>query len=214
MARLQVQQSVAIERYDGIQGALQQAVSTELSNGDQATNLATHAQDARDAVVDRARALYMSGGQLSLIATVLSGSTPGDVLERAQTVRSVLGSDSLTAAADQAIAVQAAGVAKASTLSREQVVVLRQQATHEQPVRMPGLRRRGQVQRAIGQRVTVEHDNLLEPIGQSPGRGQPGDAGADNNGGLSDGSGARPSQVTLADELIHLDSPCLSLQEG
>jgi cell wall-associated NlpC family hydrolase len=129
MARLQVQQSVAIERYDGIQDQLQQAVSTELSNGDQATSLATHAQDAQDAVVGRARALYMSGGQLSLIATVLSGSTPGDVLERAQTVRSVIGSDSLTAAADQAVAVQAAGIAKASTVSREQVVALRQEAT-------------------------------------------------------------------------------------
>jgi cell wall-associated NlpC family hydrolase len=129
MARLQVQQSVAIERYDGIQDQLQQAVSTELSNGDQATSLATHAQDAQDAVIGRARALYMSGGQLSLIATVLSGSTPGDVLERAQTVRSVIGSDSLTAAADQAVAVQAAGIAKASTVSREQVAALRQEAT-------------------------------------------------------------------------------------
>jgi len=74
--------------------------------------------------------------------------------------------------------------------------ILRQQATHKQPVRMPGLRRRGPVQRAIGQRVAVEHNNLLEPISQSP-CGQPGDAGTDNNGCLADGRGARPTPVTL-----------------
>ena len=129
LAGLQVQQSVAIERYDGIQDQLQQAVSTELSSGDQASYLAQNAQDARNAVVDRARALYMAGGQLSLIATVLNGTTPGDVLERAQTVRSVMGSDNVAAKADQAVAMQAAHVAQASTVTREQVVVLRQQAT-------------------------------------------------------------------------------------
>jgi hypothetical protein len=52
------------------------------------------------------------------------------------------------------------------------------------------------VQRAIGQRVAVEHNNLLEPISQSP-CGQPGDAGTDNNGCLADGRGARPTPVTL-----------------
>jgi cell wall-associated NlpC family hydrolase len=129
MASLQIQQSVAIERYDGIQDELQQAVSHELTDGDQASESALAAQDAQDAVIDRARALYMSGGQLGLMATVLSGGTPGDVLERAQVVRSVIGSDNLTAAADQAVATHAEGVAKASTVSRQQVARLRGEAT-------------------------------------------------------------------------------------
>jgi cell wall-associated NlpC family hydrolase len=129
LADLQTQQSVAIERYDGIQDQLQQAVSAELTTSDQATNVAAQAQDARDAVADRARALYMSGGQLSLIATVLRGSTPGDVLERAQTVQSVLNSDHLTAAVDQAAALQARNVAASTATNRVAVAALQEQAT-------------------------------------------------------------------------------------
>jgi cell wall-associated NlpC family hydrolase len=127
--QLQVQQSVAIERYDGIADQLQQAVSTELSAGDQASNSALQAQNAQDAVTDRARALYMSGGPLGMMATVLSGSSPGDILERAQAFTSVISSADVTVAADQATAAQAAGVATASTVSRVQVSALRAQAT-------------------------------------------------------------------------------------
>jgi cell wall-associated NlpC family hydrolase len=129
LAALQIQQSVAIERYDGIQDELQQAVSSELTTSDQAANVAAQAQDARDAVADRARALYMSGGQLSLIATVLRGSTPGDVLERAQTVRSVMSSDHLNAAVDQAAALRARTVATTSATNRVAVAALQVQAT-------------------------------------------------------------------------------------
>jgi cell wall-associated NlpC family hydrolase len=148
LASLQVQQSVAIERYDGIQHQHQQSVSVELTDGDQASSLAQNAQNAQDAVVGRARALYMSGGQLSLIATVLSGSNPGDVLERAQTVRSVMGSDSLTAAADQAVALHAQNVAKASTVTREQVAVLRGEAVSSL----------AEVQRLLARQRTLLHD--------------------------------------------------------
>jgi peptidoglycan DL-endopeptidase CwlO len=129
LAALQVKQSVAIERYDGIQDQLQQAVSAELTTSDQATNVAALAQDARDAVADRARALYMSGGQLSLIATILRGSSPGDVLERAQTVQSVMNSDHLTVAVDQTAALQARSVAASSATHRVAVAVLQEQAT-------------------------------------------------------------------------------------
>ena len=109
MARLQLQQSVAIERYDGIQDQLQQAVSTELINGDQASDVAAQAQHAQDAVVDRARALYMSGGQLSLIATVLRGATPATCSSGPRPSARSSARTTVTAAADQAVAVQAAG---------------------------------------------------------------------------------------------------------
>ncbi len=125
---LQVQQSVAIERYDGVESDLQQAVSTELTNGDQAQAAAQQAQAAQDAITDRARALYMSGGQLGLVATVLSGTSPGDVLERAQTMTSVIGSADQVAATVQADAVQSASVASASTLTRQRVASLKVQA--------------------------------------------------------------------------------------
>ncbi len=128
LTRLQTQQSVAIERYDGFQDQLQQAVSAELMDGDQASASAQVAQDAQDAVTGRARALYMSGGQLGLMATVLGGGSPGDILERAQAVRTVIGSDDVTAAAERATAAHAAGVAQASSTSREQVAALRIQA--------------------------------------------------------------------------------------
>lgn len=128
LAGLQLRQSIAIERYDGIQDQLQQAVSSELMTGDQANNVTAQAQVAHDAVVDRARALYMSGGQLSLIATVLRGATPGDVLERAQTVRSVMSSDHLAAATDQAAAVKARQTAQASADRRVAVAALQEQA--------------------------------------------------------------------------------------
>ncbi len=98
---LQTEQSIAIERYDGIEDELQQAVSAELTDSDQAATAEQQAQAARDAVTDRARALYMSGGQLGLIATVLSGTSPSDVLERAQSVSAVISSGDVTAAVVQ-----------------------------------------------------------------------------------------------------------------
>lgn len=129
LSALQLRQSIAIERYDGIQDQLQQAVSSELTTGDQASNVAAQAQVARNAVADRARALYMSGGQLSLIASVLRGTTPGDVLERAQTVQAVMSSDHLAAATDQAAAVQARQTAQDSADRRIAVAALQTQAT-------------------------------------------------------------------------------------
>jgi hypothetical protein len=64
------------------------------------------------------------------------------------------------------------------------------------------------VHRGIGQWVAVEHNNLLEPIGQSPGRGQRGDAGTDNDGCFPDRRGARASQVAPAGELILVACDC------
>jgi len=125
---LQTRQSVAIERYDELADELQQAVSEEVSNGDQATAVADQAQAAQDAVTDRARALYMGGGPLGLMATVLGGNSPSDVLERAQAVSSVISSADVTVASDQAQAVQAAGIAQASTVSRQHVADLRHEA--------------------------------------------------------------------------------------
>lgn len=125
---LQTQQSVAIERYDGIEDELQRAVSTELNNGDAAVAAQQQAQAARDAVTDRARALYMSGGQLGLMATVLAGTSPSDVLERAQSVSSVISSGDVVAASIQSDAVASASVAAASTLTRVQVAALKVQA--------------------------------------------------------------------------------------
>jgi peptidoglycan DL-endopeptidase CwlO len=125
---IETKQSIAIERYDGIEEQLQRAVSTELSNGDQAAAYAQQAQAARDAITDRARALYMSGGQLGLMATVLAGTSPSDVLERAQSVSAVISSADVVAASVQSNAFASASVAAASTVSREQVVVLKQQA--------------------------------------------------------------------------------------
>jgi hypothetical protein len=58
LSALQLRQSIAIERYDGIQDQLQQAVSSELTTGDQASNVAAQAQVARNAVADRPSGLY------------------------------------------------------------------------------------------------------------------------------------------------------------
>jgi cell wall-associated NlpC family hydrolase len=125
---LQTQQSVAIERYDGIEDQLQQAVSAELSQGDAAEASEQQAQDARDAVTDRARALYMSGGQLGLMATVLSATSPSDILERAQSVTAVISSADVAAAAAQSDALAQAGLASASTQSRQRIASLKTQA--------------------------------------------------------------------------------------
>jgi cell wall-associated NlpC family hydrolase len=125
---LQTQQSVAIERYDGIEEQLQQAVSTELSNGDDALASAQLAQAAHDAITDRARALYMSGGQLGLMATVLSATSPSDILERAQSVTSVISSADVAAAAAQSSALAQAGIASASTVTRQRITTLKSEA--------------------------------------------------------------------------------------
>ena len=70
----------------------------------------------------------MSGGQLGLIATVLSGTSPSDVLERAQSVSAVISSADVTAAVVQSGARQSADVAAASTVSRQKVAVLKEEA--------------------------------------------------------------------------------------
>jgi cell wall-associated NlpC family hydrolase len=128
LSALQVKQEVAIERYDGLEDQLQQAVSTEISADDQAMDDQAAAQQAQANVGNRAAALYMSGGQLGLIESVLQGTSPSDMLERAQVVDSVLNSQTLMATTGQGIAAQAASMARGTTLSREQVATLHAQA--------------------------------------------------------------------------------------
>lgn len=129
LSRLQLQESVAVERYDGLQDELQQAVSAELMDGDAAVQHQDEARHAREAAAGRARALYMSGGQLGLMTTILGGGSPGDVLERVQAVRSVLSADAVVAETQRLSAAHASATAATSVARRQEVATLREEAT-------------------------------------------------------------------------------------
>lgn len=125
LTALETSESVAVEQYDTLADELQQSVSTEISSDDQAADVAAAAQQAQNAVGNRAAALYMSGGQLGLIESVLQGSSPSDILERAQVVSSVMDSGDLLAQQVTASAAAAQSIATHATLDRQQIAALR-----------------------------------------------------------------------------------------
>jgi cell wall-associated NlpC family hydrolase len=98
--RLQTRVEVATERYDGIEAQLGVAVAkqTTADQGLQARQAA--AQTAQQAIVDRASAIYESGGDSVLLASLISGDSPSDAINRFTLASSVLSYE--RASADQA----------------------------------------------------------------------------------------------------------------
>ena len=119
----------------------------------------------------------MSGGQLGLMATVLRGTSPSDVLERAQSVSAVISSADVVAAVGP---VQRLRVGRASPRpapsAAQQVVVLKQQAAASL----------AQVQLLLGRQQTLIHqaDKTVVRLAaeQAAGRrgGRPGRRGHDS----------------------------------
>jgi peptidoglycan DL-endopeptidase CwlO len=103
--RLQTQAELATERYDKVEAALGVAVTQRMLAEQQVEVDQQRATAAADLLDNRARALYESGGRVSLMATVLDGSDPVDFVARMHVVGALLGAgDSDVAAAQQTVA--------------------------------------------------------------------------------------------------------------
>jgi peptidoglycan hydrolase CwlO-like protein len=107
--RLEPQLQAAIKAYETALTRLASGVTDGLS-ADQAADQAQSQVYAVQLVQrQRIRALYMSGGTSALLASVLSSTSPSDLLERIGSVRHVLQADTLNSQQ----AVQAANLARA-----------------------------------------------------------------------------------------------------
>ena len=104
---LQTKVEVAGERLAGAQDELATVVSQEVIANQQLAALSTAAQDSRAATNERVRALYMSGGQAGLYASVLDGGSLADVMARMDAVGRVLVRDRTAASADEAAVAEA-----------------------------------------------------------------------------------------------------------
>src|SRR5271154_1931490 len=94
--QLQTQAEVATERYDGAEAKLNLAVA-ERGQADQALNaIQTTASAAQQTVADRARALYESGGDPTIIASLLTDANPLEALDRYRLAGDVLAYESQT----------------------------------------------------------------------------------------------------------------------
>jgi cell wall-associated NlpC family hydrolase len=117
---LQVQSEVATEQYDAVQEQLDDVVSRYLSASQNVGSLQQQTDAIAAQKAARARALYMSGGELGLYAQVLDGVDINDVLNRISTVSHVLDAQSVAIrAGDAAIAKAQAEAADLDALAAE-----------------------------------------------------------------------------------------------
>lgn len=91
--RLQTEAEVATERYDATQAQLGAVVTQHVLAQRQLEAARAAASEGNSALDRRVRALYMSGGPLTLMATVLDADDISDALSRIRAVRSVVSAD-------------------------------------------------------------------------------------------------------------------------
>lgn len=126
--QLQTKAEIATEAYDAAEARLaaavtQQSLAQQQVDADQAA-----AQTTTDEADARIRALYESGGRVSLLATVLSGSDPVDAMARLHVISTLFSFDAAGVAADNAVAAQANHVANALNATAIQVAQLQHAA--------------------------------------------------------------------------------------
>ncbi len=107
---LQLRAEIATQAYDAASAAMAQSTTAYLLAQQQQTALSRRAQQATDSTGRRARDLYMAGGAPALWASVLSGTSPSDVLASIATVRVLLDGDVASARAAQLAEAQAGAI--------------------------------------------------------------------------------------------------------
>jgi cell wall-associated NlpC family hydrolase len=119
VTRLRTQAEVASQRYDGIESRLSQAVSSQLDAEQSLDAVTAHADAARADVSGRIQALYESGGDAGVLASVLTGQDPTEVLDRYQLASDVITFESQHATdAGAAVASARAVAVRAGTSAR------------------------------------------------------------------------------------------------
>jgi cell wall-associated NlpC family hydrolase len=127
--QLQTRVEVATERYDGIEAQLGVAVSKQTTADQGLQERQASAQAAQQTIVDRASAIYESGGDSVLLASLISGSSPSDAINRFTLASSVLSYEHASAdQATQAVAQASARDAR-DTAAASQVTLLQRAAS-------------------------------------------------------------------------------------
>jgi cell wall-associated NlpC family hydrolase len=120
--RLQTLAEVATERYDGLEEQLGRVVDERMLAEEAVASAQSARADAVQTQSDRVAALYMSGGQLGLLAEVLAGGSPGDVAARLMDAQAVV-------TADAAATRTATGAVRAASRTAERLAALAARAT-------------------------------------------------------------------------------------
>jgi cell wall-associated NlpC family hydrolase len=118
--RLETQTEVATERYDAAQGELSIAVAEQGQADQRVSAMQAAATRAQQTVTDRARALYESGGDPAVMASLLSGQSPTAAIDRFRLAGDVIDFDKRSEQAAAATLARAHAVeANDTTISRE-----------------------------------------------------------------------------------------------
>jgi cell wall-associated NlpC family hydrolase len=136
--RLRTQAEVAIEKYDAAQSRLAIAVAERGRADQRLSRIQTSAASARQSVVDRARALYESGGSSTMVISLFNGESPTDALDRYTLADSVLQYSARVAAAAQQTLAQAHALDQRDARISKQVIQL-QVARQNAAVRVQSL---------------------------------------------------------------------------
>ena len=108
---LQVKVKKAEQAYDRNLAGVAAGVNTAIQAGAASERIAAQATAADQAVDDRVRGLYMSGGPLAIYATLLNTGDISEFENQMVMVGHVVSADRTLAAADQAVAAEAAQLA-------------------------------------------------------------------------------------------------------
>jgi cell wall-associated NlpC family hydrolase len=129
--RLETRAEVVTERYDATEAALSVAVARR-GQADQAlaAEQATAAA-AQQAVVLRARALYESGGQPTIVASLLTGQDPLEAFDQYRMADNVIGFESRSAQAAAQAVVQGQAIDQRATAASARITSLQVQRSSE-----------------------------------------------------------------------------------
>lgn len=128
--QLEISVGVAGEDYAAAQQELSEVISSELSADASLRDAEIGGAAQRGVATRRARALYMSGGELGLAVTVLEGRDIIDVLHRVRAVRALVGDDATAALAAHASVQEAETAARTVTRLRARRAELELETEH------------------------------------------------------------------------------------
>lgn len=123
-----LQAEVASEDYDRASTDLAQAVSDELSAQESVSAAGEIAAGSADRYEQRVRAMYMSGGQMSMVSSMLRANTLADALDRYANVSSIVSADLAAAASSDNAALRQKVAARRLTRFRERKFALQRRA--------------------------------------------------------------------------------------
>jgi cell wall-associated NlpC family hydrolase len=126
--QLQTRAEVATESYDAAESRLAEAVTRQTLAREQVDADRADVAVAQQVQQARVRALYESGGQTTLLATVLDGTDPADAMARLHVIGNLFTYDSSDVASSAAVVAEAATLAHRLDVAAREVTRLQHAA--------------------------------------------------------------------------------------